>query len=173
MAVLYLLTLVVIAYHFSDIGMFRCYTISIPAVVTGMLLYRNKDKVSKMPYKTVIMCAVGMFLFMGIETYYGFTEPGYYYEGHILALIFFVLALSMTAIFKSGRLAYIGLEFSALIYILHVFANNILSRFVDYDTIPLQFLRPWMVFGLSLGMSMICVYVSRLKISYATCKDRA
>lgn len=170
-AVLYLVTLILVAYHFYGVGMFQCYTISLPAMVLGMVLYRNRSRISRLSPKIVAICAIGMFAIMGLEAYYDISEPGFYYEGHALAFIFFIIALSASVGFGSSRLAYIGLEFSALIYILHVFANNILSRFIVYDSIMLQVLRPWMVFGFSLGLAMICVYISSLKIKYEAYKN--
>lgn len=170
-AVLYLVSLMLVAYHFFGAGMFQCYTISIPAMVLGMVLYRTRSRISRLSPKIVAICAIGMLVIMVGEAYYDISEPGFYYEGHVLAIIFFIFALCTLDRFNSSRMAYIGLEFSALIYILHVFANNILSRFIVYDSIMLQVLRPWMVFGLSLGLAMICVYMSSFKIKYEAYKS--
>lgn len=169
--VLYLITLILVLYHFLSVGMFQCYTESIPAVLLGMILYKNRNRICRLSPKLVAMCAICMLIIMMVESYYEITEPGFYYEGHILALIAFIFALSAASSFTPGWLSYIGLEFSALIYILHVFGNNILSRFIVYDSVMLQVLRPWMVFGFSLVLAMICVNASRLKIKYGTYKN--
>lgn len=166
---LYIITLILMLYHFLNIGMFRCYTESIPAMVIGMIIYRNRDRISRFSPKLIAMCATCMLMLITIESYYEISA-GWLYEGHILALIAFILALCAPPL-NSSRLSYIGLEFSALIYILHVFVNNIFLRLMDFDSILLQIVKPWMIFGGSLGLATICVYISRLKFNYGAYKN--
>lgn len=168
---LYALALIMLVYHFSGAGMFSCYTVSIPAMVLGIALYKNKTLINRVPANAVFGCAIVMLFLMGLEAYYNIGKPGFYYEGHILALIIFILAMRIPSALNSSGLAYIGLECSALIYILHVFVNGIFSFVIDYRTIPLQVLKPWIVFGGSLGLAMICGYVSKLKLNYGAYKD--
>lgn len=72
--------------------MFRCYTESIPAMVIGMIIYRNRDRISRFSPKLIAMCATCMLMLITIESYYEISA-GWLYEGHILALIAFILAL--------------------------------------------------------------------------------
>lgn len=168
---LYIIALLMVIYHFTGNGMFYCYTISLPALTIGVCLFKNKDKVMRIPPKIAIACGIGMIGLMSVEAYYNNSVPGYYYEGHILALILFVFAICSPSIPYAGKLAYIGLEYSALIYIFHVLANNLLCRVFEFDSVVSQIARPLFVFAISLILARSFIYISRLKIAYGTHKN--
>lgn len=157
--ILYLIALTLVFYHFSGIDWFKCYTSSIPAITIGILLYNYRDKVKLLPLKYILAIIVGVFLLMVYICCNNRVPVGLFYEGHLMALLIFVLAIRQphNQIFNS--FAIIGLKYSAFIYILHVFVNEVLNRVICYDSILLQVVRPCFVFGISLLLSMMCVFV--------------
>lgn len=170
--VLYVIALALVLYKFTGIEWFGCYTQSIPAITIGVLLYNYREKVAELPLKYILTVIVGVFLFIGYIGYNGHVPVSSFYGGHVMAFVIFVLAIRRPSIKHFGGVAIIGLKYSALIYILHVFVNDVLNRVICYDTVLLQVLRPWIVFGISLLLSVMCVFVKQLlKREYATHKN--
>lgn len=157
--VLYAIAVVVVIYRFLGIDWLYCYTQSLPAIALGVFLYHIRAKVSWFSHTPLFGCVILMLLVMIGEALYNKTTPGSYYEGHILALIIFIWGLCHPKVTGIGRLEEIGLKYSALIYIFHVFVNDVMSRIISYDSVLLQVIRPWLVFGISLLLSMMVVRI--------------
>lgn len=156
---LYLIAGLLVIYHFTGINWFRCYTASLPAMAAGVFLFKNKDRIKSLSGNAVMLCMAFIIMFMGIDAYYQLFTSEIFYEGHILALCLFVFAISNPSVNGLEGLAHIGLKYSAYIYIFHVAVNNVLASFIEFDTVMLQVVRPFMVLGLALMLSMSYVYM--------------
>lgn len=165
---LYVFAVFTVIYHYTDVDWFRCYGLSVPSMAIGVYLYENNNRIQRLSPKLLSLLTVAMLLFMACEAYYEWSEPGYHYEGHILAVLLLILAICYPSGHDKLWLAKIGAEYSALVYILHVFASNILSRFISYETVTLQVARPFIVFATSLLMAMLVMFIYRLKKKWNT-----
>lgn len=152
--VLYILAIVLVCYHFTGISAFYCYTQSFPAIALGVFLYKKRERVIKISSKKITIIGVLMIGFMCIQAYLNLSELGGFYEGHILALIFIIMAMCTPSV-GGEILASIGVKYSSYIYILHVAVNAVLISIFEFDTPALEAIRPFLVFFISLAIPML------------------
>lgn len=135
----------------------------LPCMVLGRLIAEGKDKGfrfladNRRGYRYalifVALSYVELLLFRcltdsnGFRGLYAFTIP--------LALAFFYIALQHPGFNEGGIWALIGRKYSSYIYVFHIFAMNVYSRFVIHDTFLQRCIAAIVVFLLSLIISVL------------------
>lgn len=155
---------VVLVANYTDLIFVRNYFLGIPCIGCGVMI---REGVFRIPYRKVLF-VVSLFLVIAemliVKYYLGKTFDVYTFSIP-LALCLLTWAIDNPQVGENTVWATIGLKYSAYIYILHVFVDNMIGRVISYDTTVLQLARPFIVFVITLLFSIILV---KIKNNYET-----
>lgn len=149
------LLMFIVLCNYTQLTFVRNYILGIPCIGLGIMTrqYRWYERIKPMPI--IILSAVFSIIEM-LLTRESYSQGFDVYCGSIpLALATLCLAISNPTKFEGSYIATIGLKYSGLIYILHVFCSNILSLWIDWDSTTLQVLRPFIIFIVTLVVTII------------------
>lgn len=153
------MSLIVIVSNYTGMLFVRNYLLGIPCIGVGIIIRNNnigtKDSILKSVIPLCIILIVTEMFF--VKNSIGITFDVYTFSIPLAASLL-LYAIKHPNIGK-GNVSIVGLKYSAYIYIFHVFVDNIIGKFIEYDIVYLQLIRPVTTFGASLLFSMLYVNI--------------
>ena len=150
--------MLVVVSNYTGILFVRNYLLGIPCIGMGIMIRNNqlklKDHILKL---AILLCMVLIIVEMQfVKNWLGVSFDIYTLSASLSACLL-IFGIKHPNIGKEIGISVIGMKYSAYIYIFHVFVDNIIGKFVVYDTVLLQIIRPFTTFGASLLFSILYV----------------
>lgn len=151
--------MIVIVSNYTGILFVRNYLLGIPCIGVGIIIRDNNVEINDSILKSVIPFCVVLVVteMLFVKNSIGVTFDVYTFSIP-LAVCLLLYAIKHPNIGK-GNISIVGLKYSAYIYIFHVFVDNMIMKFIEYDIVFLQIMRPFITFGASLLLSILYVNI--------------